>query len=87
MKLLLTALLLTLNLSAASLGPVTSEEGNYKVPFKLSPQMGSCPFKMLIGGFEQKCYGYGVRDGSGPSGVWYHCSSHPEHKWIDRSGF
>ena len=87
MKLLLAALLLTLNLSAASLGPVTSEEGKYQIPFKLTPSMGSCPFRMLIGGYEQKCYGYGVYDGSGQSGTWYHCSLHSEHKWIERSRF
>lgn len=87
MKLLLAALLLTLNLSAASLGPVTSEEGHYQVPFKMTPNMGSCPFTMLIGGYEQKCYGYGVMDGSGPSGIWYHCSLHASHKWISKSAF
>lgn len=87
MKLLLAALFLTLNLAAAPLGPLSSEEAHCHLPFKTPPVMASCPFTMLIGGFEQKCYGVGIIDGSGPSGIWYHCSLHASHKWISKSGF
>ena len=45
--------------------------------------MGSCPFRELIGGYEQRCYGYGIYMGSGQSGTWYKCSSKPYHKWIE----
>jgi len=88
MKLLLTCIFLTTaSLSADNLVSMSATNERDHFPYKPTPSMGSCPFTMLIGGFEQKCYGYGIYDGSGPSGTWYHCSLHPEHRWISKSGF
>ena len=84
MKLITVTLFFASNLSASALGPVSPGEGHCHYSYKMTPTMGSCPMVVLIGGYEQKCYGYGIMDGSGPSGTWYHCSLRAEHKWISK---
>jgi hypothetical protein len=90
MKLLSLLLLGAVGLTASELGPVAATPAHVHAAyspapliFAATPRMGSCPFRELIGGYEQRCYGYGIYMGSGQSGTWYKCSSKPYHKWIE----
>ena len=90
MKLLSVLLLGAVSLTASELGPVAAtpaHEHAFCRPapliFAAAPRMGACPARELIGGFEQRCYGFGVYVGSGPSGTWYKCSIKPYHRWIE----
>ena len=90
MKLLSLLLLGAVSLTASELGPVAATPAHVHAAyspsplvFAATPRMGSCRFVDLIGGFEQKCYGWGVFQGSGPSGTWYKCSLKPYHRWIE----
>ena len=92
MKLLSLLLLCSVSLPASEINSVVSvpvHTQKYAVftsaPLIVAatPRMGACRFVDLIGGFEQKCYGWGVYQGSGPSGTWYKCSLKAHHKWIE----
>lgn len=90
MKLLSLFLLGTIGLSASELGPVAATHAHVHAActpapliFAAAPRMGSCPARELIGGFEQRCYGFGIFVGSGQSGTWYKCSLKPYHRWIE----
>ena len=90
MKLLSLLLLGAVGLTASELGPVAATHAHEHAAytptpliFAATPRMGACRFVDLIGGFEQKCYGWGVFQGSGASGTWYKCSLKPYHRWIE----
>ena len=92
MKLLSLLLLGSIGLSASDLGPVSSvhvHDSLVPTPFvfKATPSMGSsCPYTKLIGGYREKCYGFGmfVKMGPGYGESTYRCSINASHTWAQR---
>jgi hypothetical protein len=91
MKLLSLLLLGSIGLSASDLGPVASvHDHDICVPtpfvFKATPNMSSCPYTKLIGGYRQECFGFRmfVKIGPGFGETTYRCSLNPSHVWASR---